>query len=339
MKSFVYNFEKVHGRSMDTRRFVNWVLSGGVHPTKRGRDETSDKVDVGGQDKRIDIEDPMEDMSDGSPPYAPSSPSYSPDFAAPNGDKHNLRRLLNMSPTALRFPIVRQRIAINLLRPVKQQYRVALSMLDPECVQKYNLTPSNVTCETLKECRVMCDKNGNVTQMYSVYRIPANVHILRKLCILRMNIDTPFQELPSSFYKLTNLEDCTLTSINGSISPEIAKMTKLDMFEITNGNVTSLPDSLWTMQSLRIVMIVNRNETQMTRPIPETIEMPKLSHLILSHCGLPGGIPRALGDQPQLEFLNLRNNQLEGDVTWLRDTDIGVYDVQGNPNLTGPLNQ
>ena len=337
---FVYNFEKVHGRSMDTRRFVNWVLSGGVHPTKRGRDDpsnpsnssnSSNSSDVGGQDKRIDIEDE-------SPTYAPSPPP-------PTGDKHNLRRLLHHGskhtyPTPswiLRFPNVRQHIAAHLMAPLKTQYLVALDMLPPTCEEEFNLTPSNVTCETLKECGVICDENGNVEAMNKVYHIPTYVDLLHKLRVIHMDMESPFQELPSSFYKLTNLEDCTMNQINGQISPEIENMTKLDRFQIIGGNITSLPDTLWTMQSLRVLSIVNRNETQMTRPIPETIDMPKLSFLQLGSCGLPGEIPIALGNQPNLRAILLRNNNLEGDVTWLQDTNIHTYDLEGNPNLRGVL--
>jgi len=146
--------------------------------------------------------------------------------------------------------------------------------------------------------------------------IPRNIGLLSQLEYLDLSDNKLEGEIPGSIWQLGNLtylsigENSTLT---GTISPEIANLTKLEWLTITDTKLTGgIPVEIGQLSALKYLYL---EENQLTGSIPpEMGDLTSLERLTLGQNDLSGNIPEEIASLDKLQALYLNGNQLSGSV-------------------------
>ncbi len=176
--------------------------------------------------------------------------------------------------------------------------------------------------------------------------IPPDIGELGALNRLNLGDNQITGSIPPEFFKLSRLEDLTLSGngLNGSIPPEIGRLEKLAGLRLGDNQFTgSIPAELGDLPLLDALGL-SRNSLSGSIP-PEIGKLQKLVFLDLGDNQFTGSIPAELGDLPLLEVLRLRQNSLSGSIppeigglTALRDLNLSSNDLSGGaPAAIGNL--
>ena len=172
-------------------------------------------------------------------------------------------------------------------------------------------------------------------------------------------------EIPSEFYKMTNLKWIDLSNNNltgsiakiiescpnlidlklsnnnfsGEIPSSIGNLTALKWFNVINNNLSgTIPSSIGNLTSLTQFVAGNNN---LLGIIPSEIgNLVSLTELDLEYNNLSGTIPSSIGNIESLKWLKLNDNQLTGslDSNLSNLTNLISFTVKNN-NLSGTISK
>ncbi len=114
--------------------------------------------------------------------------------------------------------------------------------------------------------------------------------------------------------KLTALERLAIDgqSLTGPIPPELGRLSNLETLRLGNGLSGPIPSELGNLANLKILDL---SWNKLTGPIPPQLgSLAKLERLQLSGNELSGPIPPQLGNLANLEWLYLNGNELTGPI-------------------------
>ncbi|XP_021853331.2 polygalacturonase inhibitor 2-like isoform X1 [Spinacia oleracea] len=185
----------------------------------------------------------------------------------------------------------------------------------------------------------VCDENGRVVMFIIndaddvVGRLSPAVGDLRYLQALRLwNLPNLTGSIPSTIAKLTRLQIFEITSNNmdGPIPDVFGHLKSLQqLFLVSNKFSGSIPSSLSLPSKLVYLELSGNN---LTGPVPATFGSFKsnLTSLKLYDNQLSGPIPKALG-AAKIQTLDLSNNHLSGDASFLFGSDF-LYNISLSNN-------
>lgn len=152
--------------------------------------------------------------------------------------------------------------------------------------------------------------------------------------------------LPADIAKLTELEmlDLSLNSIT-SLPAELFKMSKLISLDVrsqknyaiggssTKSLIGALPNEI-SMSNLEYLLL---QDNALSGELPKVVNLPKCAHIYLQNNELTGTIPSNWLTLPKTQFLLLGNNKFSGNVT-LDFTGLPAliqFSIENNTDLTG----
>ncbi|KAJ7959019.1 Receptor protein kinase-like protein [Quillaja saponaria] len=168
--------------------------------------------------------------------------------------------------------------------------------------------------------------------------IPIAIGNLTKLTRLGLFINNLSGSIPVSIGNLRDLTelDLGINNLSGTIPIAIGnltKLTKLGLFmNILSG---SIPDSIG---NLRDLTVLNLEENKLSGLIPIAIaNLRKLTRVRLEENQLTGNIA-AFGVYPSLEYIDLSNNKLYGELSskWARCHNLTSFKISNN-NISGSI--
>ncbi|PRP82404.1 hypothetical protein PROFUN_10180 [Planoprotostelium fungivorum] len=157
---------------------------------------------------------------------------------------------------------------------------------------------------------------------------------MTSLKTVRMDNNSFSGEFPSSFRQLTQLTEVSI-SYNRLTLSDLSLFTFLDRLETLNlsHNAINAP-LLYNMSNMRSLKMVDLSHNNITGPITGLLSIPGIQKLILNDNKLTGGIGSFFCDPQEV---NLRNNQLSGDVSFMGTlSSIESIDLSRN-SLSGPM--
>lgn len=98
------------------------------------------------------------------------------------------------------------------------------------------------------------------------------------------------------------------TNLTGPLPRSVSTASQLQVLDVSNsfmnGNIPSpLPSQL---------LYINATATEVTGPVPDISQAQNLTVVDLSAIGLSGGIPESFANHPNLQYLDVSRNQLDG---------------------------
>lgn len=142
--------------------------------------------------------------------------------------------------------------------------------------------------------------------------IPARLRIIRNLTILKLNNNQLTGEIPSGLAPvICYLFDLSSNKLTGSIPSDLGSNSTLAHVNFSNNALTGQIPSLSEMSALQSLQL---DSNQLTGSIPSSFNnLKRLVHLNLMNNQLSGSIPNELCSLPDLQVLQLSNNQFTFD--------------------------
>lgn len=169
--------------------------------------------------------------------------------------------------------------------------------------------------------------------------IPRELGRLESLVHLLLDNNDLSGELPSELFNISTLLILQLDNnhFNGSIPSNYSQLANLTKISLRNCNLTGAIPDLSAMSTLGYLDL---SENQLNSSLPSSIS-PVITTIILSNNNLVGELPTSFYTLGSLEFLLLRNNFLDGNVSanLISHNDFSasgvlILDLQDN-NFTG----
>ncbi|WP_152266635.1 T9SS type A sorting domain-containing protein [Agriterribacter humi] len=142
--------------------------------------------------------------------------------------------------------------------------------------------------------------------------IPARLRIIRNLTILKLNNNELTGEIPTGLAPIIcYLFDLSSNNLTGGIPSDLGSNSTLAHVNLSNNALTGQIPSLSEMSALQSLQL---DSNQLTGSIPSSFSnLKRLMHLNLMNNQLSGSIPDGLCSLPDLQFLQLSNNQFTFD--------------------------
>lgn len=170
--------------------------------------------------------------------------------------------------------------------------------------------------------------------------LPSSISNLQMLSVATLSRNAFAGPIPKQIFNLSSLSyilDLSDNLFNGSLPPEVGRLTKLVYLNISRNNLSgSLPDTLSNCQSL---LQLHLDGNSFSGSLPTSItEMYGLVVLNLTENSLSGAIPQEFGRMKGLEELYLAHNNLSGQIpTTLQNmTSLSQLDISFN-HLSGQV--
>lgn len=176
----------------------------------------------------------------------------------------------------------------------------------------------NCTNGLVKKIRIGLDADwisGYSSLRCFVGSLPPNLALLSRLTVLSMNgQDFRNSTIPESYYSLKSLEELSLgsSSIAGTISPALNKLTKLRHFDVSRNLISGqIPASL----QLTNIETIRLERNRLSGNIPAfDMTFDKVKELRLEGNSFTGSIPSSIGHMKNLEHLEIQDNSLTGKI-------------------------
>ncbi|MBA0561445.1 hypothetical protein Golob_018271 [Gossypium lobatum] len=169
-------------------------------------------------------------------------------------------------------------------------------------------------------------------------RIPLSILQLRKLEVLNLQNNSFSLEIPADIGSLVNLTtlDLSKNRLSGEIPSSIRKMRKLETLQLENNMLSGeFPTWLFDLKEMKKLHL-GGNKLAWNNNLAIEPKC-KLSSLSLRSCSVKGQIPSWISNQTDLIYLDLSENDLEGDFPqWLAERNLGTIILSDN-KLTGSL--
>jgi Leucine-rich repeat (LRR) protein len=162
-----------------------------------------------------------------------------------------------------------------------------------------------------------------------------------EMSITNGTVTTTEWEIPAILADLTELSTLQIvgSKLKGEIPAFLYDMTKLAKIRFNNNNLTgTLSDKISQWTDLT-ELYLNSNK-ELGGSIPETIgQLKKLESINIAQTSIGGAIPQTLAECTALKNFMAYSNKLSGEIPdfWDKLPNIGVLQLYGNPDITGPI--
>ena len=175
-------------------------------------------------------------------------------------------------------------------------------------------------------------------------QLPASLAKLKKLTKLSLGGNKLSGAIPVEFGDLSELEFLWLdfNEFSGAIPPTLAKLQNLRELGLGENNLTEGHGVVSQLVALEKFWL---HDNSFSGSLPDLSALPNLNFVNLRGNYLEGSIPSSYGERPNLEVLLLDNNRLTGSIpatlgnlTNLRDLDLSSNELTGTiPSSLGNL--
>ena len=162
-----------------------------------------------------------------------------------------------------------------------------------------------------------------------------------ELSITNGTVTTVEWEIPEVLTDLTELSNLQIvgSKLKGQIPEFLYGMTKLSKIRFNTNNLTgAISDKISQLTDLT-ELYLNGNK-DLGGSIPTTIgQLKKLESINIAQTSIGGAIPQALSECTALKNFMAYSNKLSGEIPdfWDKLPNIGVLQLYGNPDITGPI--
>ena len=162
-----------------------------------------------------------------------------------------------------------------------------------------------------------------------------------EMSITNGTITTVEWEIPEVLTELTELSTLQIvgSKLKGEIPDFLYGMTKLAKIRFNTNSLTgALSDKISQWTDLTELYLNGNKDLGGT--IPATIgQLKKLESINIAQTSIGGEIPQALAECTALKNFMAYSNKLSGEIPdfWDKLPDIGVLQLYGNPDITGPI--
>ena len=162
-----------------------------------------------------------------------------------------------------------------------------------------------------------------------------------EMSITNGTVTTKEWEIPEALTELSELSTLQIvgSKLKGQIPEFLYDMTKLAVIRLNTNDLTGeLSDKIsqWTELT---DLYINGNK-HLGGSIPATIgQLKKLVSINIAQTAIGGTIPETLADCSSLKNFMAYSNKLSGEIPdfWDKLPEIGVLQLYGNPDITGPI--
>lgn len=162
-----------------------------------------------------------------------------------------------------------------------------------------------------------------------------------ELSITNGTVSTVEWEIPEELTELTELTNLQIvgSKLKGQIPEFLFGMAKLSKIRFTTNNLTgAISDKISQLTDLT-ELYLNGNK-DLGGNLPGTIgQLKKLESINIAQTSIGGAIPQALAECSALKNFMAYSNKLSGEIPdfWDKLPNIGVLQLYGNPDITGPI--
>lgn len=167
-----------------------------------------------------------------------------------------------------------------------------------ETVEEEVVAPDPVPAEELRNIdKVNAEAIAQATSKDSIYRYASEYNL---------------EEIPAVVFEATNLQTIELNNFRGdSIPKELLNLPNLTVLYMSGANnITSLPDFLPEMKSLKTIAINNAKSLDLTAAFKVLSKCPQIQNVQITYSSVESEIPEEIGNMKNLKILDISSNHI-----------------------------